>query len=72
MLQMFIRAARATVTDWKNLHFRLVGDRLIKTHAVPIYHNHVNFRMWNATRLDDIFNRCFFSKAPLDDSVARP
>ena len=71
MLQMFIRTARATMSDRKNLHFSRVGHRLIKTDALPIYHNHVNFRMWNATRFDDIFYRCFFSKAPLDYSVAR-
>jgi hypothetical protein len=67
---MFVRSIRATISDWTNLYFCVLGQRVIKTDCLFIDQDQINLRVRNATRLNDIFYGCLFCQPPLDYCVA--
>jgi hypothetical protein len=68
---MFFRLMRATILNRKNLHFCVPGNRMIKTDRLLVHQDQVNLRVWNATRLNDVFYGRLFRKRPLDNCFAR-
>ena len=58
------------ILNWEHLYFCLVVQRLIKTDWLFIDQDQINLRMWNATRLNDVFYRRLFGEPPLEYCVA--
>ena len=69
-LQLFFLQMRITISDRKNLHFRIARHRMIETDPLPIHQDHVNFRMWHTARLNYIFHGRFLRDNALDYSAA--
>ena len=69
-LQMFVRSIRARISDWKNLYFCVLGQRVIKTDYLFIDQDQINLRVRNATRLNDVFYGRPFCQPPLGYCVA--
>ena len=61
---------RATIRDREQLYVSVVVQRVIKTDWLFIDEDQINLRVWNATRLDDVFYGRLFRKPPLDYCVA--
>ena len=68
-LQSFLRVKRATILDWKDLYFCVVGQRVIKTDCLFTDQDQINLRVRNAARLNDIFYGGLFGEPPLDYCV---
>src|SRR5262249_24014018 len=66
---MFRRDIRATISNGENLYFCISGQRVIKTDGLPVHHDYINLRMWNATRFNNIFYGGFFGQSPLDKRI---
>lgn len=54
----------------ENVYSCIVRDRLIKSDWLVVDQDQIDLRMWNTTRLDDVFNRGLFRQLPLDHSAA--
>jgi hypothetical protein len=65
-LQSFIRVNRATIRNRKDLDFCVVVQRVIKTDWLFIDQDQINLRVWNATRLNDVFYGRLFDEPSLD------
>jgi hypothetical protein len=65
-LQSFLRIDRVSALNRENLCFSVLDQRVIKTDCLFIDQNQVNLRVWNATRLNDVFYGRLFGEQPLD------